>query len=323
MPPAAQRRRERRPARARTCARRSPPASRIPGEPRRTRCPYGTSVGTARSRATLPSGAPSRPARRWTCEPRPPRLRARPPEPPWRPSAPMRPLRPSRRAEPEGRSRTACAPARCRPGRRSPRRCPRRARRASPRPEPRTRTASRRPRSRLRRTAPATTRSRPPRCPRHPRRSGCGPRSSGLERGLGLLGHGLEPGGVAHRQVREHLAVELDLRLLAAGHELAVREVVLPRRRVDADDPERAHRALADLPVAVGVDERALDLLLGAAIAGVLETPVALRLLENLAALLACVDGSLDARHLSFPSPAACSPRGRRSERPPRRGRNH
>src|SRR5262249_8993549 len=131
--------------------------------------------------------------------------------------------------------------------------------------------------------------------------------SAGLERGLGLLGHGLEPGRIAHRQVGEHLAVELDLGLLAAGDELAVREPLLPGRRVDADDPERAHRALANLAITVGVDERAVDLLLGAAVAGVLEAPVALGLLEDLAALLARVDRSLDAWHRSQPLPRSFS----------------
>ena len=47
-----------------------------------------------------------------------------------------------------------------------------------------------------------------------------------------------------------------------AGHEAVVREAVHARGRVDAHDPERAERPLLDPPVAVRVDERALDLLL-------------------------------------------------------------
>ena len=106
-----------------------------------------------------------------------------------------------------------------------------------------------------------------------------------------------EGGRIADREVGEHLPVELDLRLAAAGDELVVREPVLARGRVDADDPEAAHRPLPVLAVAVGVDERVLDLLLGARVGLGLEAPVALGLLEDLAPLLARVDGSLDARH--------------------------
>ena len=46
-----------------------------------------------------------------------------------------------------------------------------------------------------------------------------------------------------------------------------------------------------------GVDERALDLLLRVPVVAVLPAPVPLRLLEDLAALLLRVDGSLDSRH--------------------------
>src|SRR5262249_58228021 len=80
-------------------------------------------------------------------------------------------------------------------------------------------------------------------------------------------------------------------------------EVVLAGGRVDADDPELPERPLLGLAVAVGVDERVLDLLLGVAVALALEPPVALRLLEDLAPLLARVNGSLDAWHASLPLP--------------------
>src|SRR5438034_1047824 len=49
--------------------------------------------------------------------------------------------------------------------------------------------------------------------------------------------------------------------------------------------------------------QRAVDLLLRAAVARMLEPPVALGLLEDLAALLSPVDGTLDARHGSGPPP--------------------
>src|SRR4029079_7907763 len=94
---------------------------------------------------------------------------------------------------------------------------------------------------------------------------------------------------------------ELDPGLAAPGDELVVREPVMPRPGVDAHDPEPTERALLRLAVAVGVDERVLDLLLRVAVARMLEAPVALGLLEDLAALLARVDGSLHTRHGYLP----------------------
>src|SRR5207244_10822190 len=91
--------------------------------------------------------------------------------------------------------------------------------------------------------------------------------------------------------------VERDPGLAAAGDELVVREPVRPRSRVDAHDPEPAERPLPVLPVSIRVDERVLDLLLGVLVGGLLDPPVALRLLENLAPLLACVDRALHSRH--------------------------
>src|SRR5206468_1989688 len=126
-------------------------------------------------------------------------------------------------------------------------------------------------------------------------------RGLGDERGLRLLGDRAERGGIAHGEVGEHLAIELDVRLPQARDELVVREPLLPRRRVDPDDPEAPEVALPVLPVAVGVDERVLDLLLRALVGLALEPPVALRLLEDLAPLLARVNRSLDARHLLPP----------------------
>src|SRR6185369_12101583 len=62
--------------------------------------------------------------------------------------------------------------------------------------------------------------------------------------------------GVADGDVGERLAVELDLGLLQAGDERAVGHAVLAGRRVDPDDPQLAHLALALLAVAGRVGHR-------------------------------------------------------------------
>src|SRR5581483_6450582 len=120
--------------------------------------------------------------------------------------------------------------------------------------------------------------------------------------GLRLLGDRAERGGIVHREIREDLAVELDAGLAAAVDELVVRQPMLARARVDARDPELTEGPLAHLPVAIGVDERPLDLLLRVPVMARLPAPVAVRLLEHLAALLLRVDRSLDSRHYLTPS---------------------
>src|SRR3954447_1232008 len=120
---------------------------------------------------------------------------------------------------------------------------------------------------------------------------------SGAERRLGALGNRPESLRILDGEIGEHLAVERDLGLLQPGDELVVREPVRPRGRVDAHDPESAERALLVLAVAIRVRERVVDLLLRVAVGGLLQPPVALRLAENLAPLLARGDRTLDARH--------------------------
>ena len=65
----------------------------------------------------------------------------------------------------------------------------------------------------------------------------------------------------------QDLAVELDLGELQPVHELVVRQAVLARAGVDADDPQTAELALAHAAVAVGVLPAALHLLFGALVA--------------------------------------------------------
>ena len=99
----------------------------------------------------------------------------------------------------------------------------------------------------------------------------------GGERGLRLLDDRGERGRIGHGQIGEHLAVELDPGLVQPRDELVVGHPVGAGGRVDADDPELPERPLLVLAVAVGVDERVLDLLLRVAVAAALEAPVALR----------------------------------------------
>src|SRR5262249_38068865 len=72
-----------------------------------------------------------------------------------------------------------------------------------------------------------------------------------------------EGGGIRHGEGRQHLAVDLVAGLLQAVHQAAVRDGVLPRRGVDAYDPQAPEVALARLAVPVGVLEGLLHLELG------------------------------------------------------------
>src|SRR5262249_50853152 len=110
--------------------------------------------------------------------------------------------------------------------------------------------------------------------------------------------------GIAHGDVREHLPVQLDPALAKTGHELAVGETLPPGGRVDPNDPKAAEIALARPPVPVSVSLRLHDLLFRGAVARVLLAAIALRALEDRAALLAGVDGALDPGHCFRPLPA-------------------
>src|SRR4051812_47318206 len=120
---------------------------------------------------------------------------------------------------------------------------------------------------------------------------------SGRRRLAGALGESAEGLGVAHGDVGQHLAVELDPGQLQAVDERAVAHAVLPRGGVDAGDPEAAEVALAVAPVAVRVSVRLHEGFLRPLVGGVGLPAEALGPLERLAALLARVDGALDARH--------------------------
>src|SRR3954470_20453983 len=104
--------------------------------------------------------------------------------------------------------------------------------------------------------------------------------------------------GVAHGDVGQHLAVELDLRQAQAVHQLAVAHALLAGGGVDPLDPQAAELALAVLAVAVGVGAGLEQLLLGPLVARVLLAAVALGPREGRPALLARAYRTLDAAHL-------------------------
>ena len=68
---------------------------------------------------------------------------------------------------------------------------------------------------------------------------------------------------ILHRQIREHLAVDDDLRLGEAFDEAAVAEPLDADRRVDASYPEAAEGALPVAAVAVGIGQGLGDSVLG------------------------------------------------------------
>src|SRR4051812_10099734 len=123
---------------------------------------------------------------------------------------------------------------------------------------------------------------------------------SGCRRLTGGFGKASERLGIAHGDVGQDLAVQVDLGQLEAVDELAVRKAVEAGRRVDARDPQAAEVALAVAAVAVRVGVGLGQGLLGALVVGVRLAAEALRQVEGLAALLLRVDGALDAGHFFF-----------------------
>jgi hypothetical protein len=102
--------------------------------------------------------------------------------------------------------------------------------------------------------------------------------------------------------VGEDLAVEVDVGLLQAGHELAVRHAETAGRRVDAGDPELAKDALLGAAVAIGVLPGAHHRFLGDAKDVLATSAEALGEGEDLLVAGTGGDAAFDARHVSSPS---------------------
>src|ERR1041384_477303 len=114
---------------------------------------------------------------------------------------------------------------------------------------------------------------------------------------LGDLGDAGKSIGIMDREVREHLAVDLDPGFTQPGHEPAVAQSVEPRGSVDPGDPERPEVTLLLAAVAVGVPHALLDVLLRGLVQLASSLEAALGGLHDL--LLACVVryAALDAWH--------------------------
>src|SRR5262245_26753148 len=67
------------------------------------------------------------------------------------------------------------------------------------------------------------------------------------------LGDRSESGSIAHREVSQHLAIDLDIRGLQTLDEPGIWNAVHSGGGIDADDPESAEISLPSLAVTVGV----------------------------------------------------------------------
>src|SRR5690606_27259100 len=103
---------------------------------------------------------------------------------------------------------------------------------------------------------------------------------------------------VAHGDISERLAVDVDLGQLQAVDEPAVADVVEPARRVDALDPELAHLALAGPTVPERVVPGVHHRFVGGPERAAPVAVVALGLVQYGAVLLLGMNATLDACHL-------------------------
>src|SRR5262245_13140526 len=117
------------------------------------------------------------------------------------------------------------------------------------------------------------------------------------EAGFDLAGDLVERRLVLHRQIGEHLAVDLDVGALEPGHEGAVAHAQLAHRGVDARDPQGAHGALLGAAVAVRVLPRLHHRLLGDAVDVAAAAAEAFRLRQDLLVARARRYSTLDSRH--------------------------
>src|SRR5204863_461662 len=132
-------------------------------------------------------------------------------------------------------------------------------------------------------------------------RRGCrGPtreRDSVHQIGLDLAGDLVESRLVANGEVREHLAIDVDVGALQARHERAVAHAELAHRGVDASDPQRPELAFLLPAVAIGVLPRFHQRLLRDPVDVLAPAAEALRLFEDFLVARARRYASLDSWH--------------------------
>src|SRR5438067_7268932 len=114
---------------------------------------------------------------------------------------------------------------------------------------------------------------------------------------LDLAGDFVESRLVANGEVREHLAVDVDVGALQARHERAVAHAELAHRGVDAGDPERPELALLLPAVAIRVLPRLHQRLLRDPVDVLAAAAEALGLLEDLLVARARRYATLDSWH--------------------------
>ena len=128
-----------------------------------------------------------------------------------------------------------------------------------------------------------------------------GPQSPGAKNQascLHLVDDALKARRVVDGHVRQHLAVDVDLRLLQPGHELAVGDTQLTAGGVDARNPELAKHPLAGAAVTVGVLAGLHHRLFGDAEDVFAAAAVALGELQNFLVAGVCRYTTFDARHV-------------------------
>ena len=109
---------------------------------------------------------------------------------------------------------------------------------------------------------------------------------------------------VAHREVRQRFAIEMNVGLAKRRHKPAVRHAVDARAGVDAHNPQAAQVTAAIAAVAVGVPQRVHHRFVGAPPHLVARTEMPLGALEHLLVMLAAIGPGLNSGHAGSPGAA-------------------
>src|SRR5688572_5042016 len=125
-------------------------------------------------------------------------------------------------------------------------------------------------------------------------------------RRLGLRSDRGEGCRFVHRHVGEHLSIERHAGGFEAGHELAVRQAMLARGRIDANDPQRAEIAFLAATADERIFERRIDRFFCCAIQLALVRVITFSTREQLLPLRPSYCSSLNPRHSLLPRYPVC-----------------